>query len=173
MNAAALVSLVAPGRADALARRPPGTQRDAPLEPTDGRTFAAALRRVRLPVVLREMYTALSSVCNEFYLGDITLRSLSAQACDDSPFAVSYGTATEPACYHYDAIDGLVLRRRGDAVEWIATVDDFLALAMAAHRQRADAAEQAYAAKCVNGRHVLTPELHPDRSDEQTTMPCD
>ena len=168
MDGATLATLVTPATENRS--RPLGVQHLATeaVERADPECVRRTLEGLLLPTAIRDMYTALQSVENEFYLGPITFRSLRSMAADlvGAHFAIAYGGAQEAILYEHDSCDGLVLRRFRGEVQWIAPVNDFLALAVNDHRQERVRAEEAYRSKCVNGRYVPSPELHPLRSDD-------
>ena len=87
--------------------------------------------------------------------------------------AVSYDSPRAARRYVYNPIDDMVTQELNETVEWIAHVDDFLQRTLSEARTQALRNEEAYRAKCVNGRFVPTPELHPVCEDDLCAYVCD
>jgi hypothetical protein len=167
------VQIAEVGTADALTRVPPGTQRDGRLIPADDDTVRAFIAHLKLPSSVATLYVCKGSLENEFYLGSFTFRSLSSmmrdatnEAYERITLAVSYATAREPRRYVYDPVDDTVTQELHDTIEEVVHVDDLVQRALADARTQVWRLDEAYRDKCIHGRFVPSPELHPPVEDD-------
>ena len=137
-------------------------------------TVDEALEHLKLPPRVAELYIAHRSMDNEFYLGSFTFRSLSSmmrEATIESyaclTMAVSYANRHAARRYVYNPIDDMVTQELEEDIEWIGHVDDFIQRVLSDARAQAIRNENAYRSKCVRGRFIPSPELHPTCDNDQ------
>ena len=162
-----LCELVICGRGCTLDRAPPGLA-GACLDEDPPSCAIGTIADLPLPSELLDMYRNVDDTC-EFYLSRVIFLSPStmrARITDVVVFAAEYGTQREARLWMYDPKDECVWQRFEKTDTCPMSFVAFLSQKKAEHLQALAQAECMYRRKCVNGRYVPSPELHPNHSGD-------